>query len=241
MPVPNYYFIGIDLTDPFARNKRPCDRAILDNELKCLFDRWDYEPGGDQIIPESIIHEKCILAIDGPQGLAGNEEDNMRLSEHELRTAGKSPYTFPVQGKPYAGFIKGSVQLFFQLDKSGRFHLFGFGNDRGYTNLIEVYPGAAWPVLAGHRLPNKKLVIGRQSRYELLKQLGLKFDLDDTVLPTHDQLDAAVAAYTAYLFFIRKATEHGLPPFEDKAAGVIREGFILQPIKMISCAIDSIQ
>ena len=48
--------------------------------------------------------------------------------------------------------------------------------------------------------------------------------------PTHDQLDAAVAAYIAYLFTVGKTTEYGQNPFEDSRFGILREGFIVQPV-----------
>jgi hypothetical protein len=156
----------------------------------------------------------------------------MRLSERELGTAGKSPYIYPPIGQPYAGFILGSIKLFYSLYKSQRFHLYGFENKKIDTNLIEVYPGSAWPVTAGHRLKKKRLLAGRQSRYELLMKVGVKFNPRYTIEapPTHDQLDAALAAYIAYLFTIGKTSEHGQHPFEDEKFGMLREGLIIQPL-----------
>jgi predicted nuclease with RNAse H fold len=109
--------------------------------------------------------------------------------------------------------------------------LYGLKNDKLYTNLIEVYPGAAWPVIAGHRLPKKRLLAGRQSRYAILLKKGIKFSPDYTVEapPTHDQLDAAMAAYTAYLFTIGKTIAYGQNPFEDERLHILREGLIVHP------------
>jgi len=152
--------------------------------------------------------------------------------ERRLGTAGKSPFAFRPIGQPYAGFVQGSVKLFHSLNKSQRFQLYGLKNAKVDTNLIEVYPGAAWPVIAGHRLQKKKLLVGRQSRYELLMRIGIKFSSKYTieVPPTHDQLDAAIAAYIAYLFTMGNTTECGQNPFEDERLGILREGFIVQPV-----------
>jgi len=225
-------FIGIDLSDPFAKRGRPCTRATIRSNLNCIFDEWEYDLTGNQIVPDNILPIQFLVAIDGPQGLAGNPECTMRLSERQLGTAGKSPYAFRPIGQPYAGFVQGSVKLFYSLSKSQRFQLYGLKNEKVDTNLIEVYPGAAWPVISGHRLQNKKLLAGRQSRYELLMRMGIKFSPKYTieVPPTHDQLDAAIAAYVAYLFTIGKTMECGQDPFEDERLGVLREGLIIQPV-----------
>jgi hypothetical protein len=224
-------FIGIDLSDPFAKNKRPCTRATIGTNLDCIFDEWEYDLTGNQIVPDKISTTQFILAIDGPQGLAGNPECTMRLSERKLGTAGKSPYTFPPIGQPYAGFVQGSVKLFHLLSKSQCFQLYGLNSGKLKTNLIEVYPGAAWPVIAGQRLEKKRFLGGRRSRYDVLSKIGIKFSSKYTteVPPTHDQLDAAIAAYTAYLFTTGKTMEYGQNPFYDEKFGILREGLIIQP------------
>jgi len=227
-------FIGIDLSDPFAKHKRPCTRATIGSNLNCTFDEWEYDLTGNQIVPDTILPIQFVLAIDGPQGLASNSECTMRLADRKLGTAGKSPYAFPPIGQPYAGFVQGSVKLFYSLNKSQHFQLYGLKNEKVDTNLIEVYPGAAWPVFSGHRLQKKRLLAGRKSRYELLMRIGIKFSPKFTieVPPTHDQLDAAIAAFIAYLFSIGKTTEYGQNPFEDEKLGVLREGLIVQPVRI---------
>jgi hypothetical protein len=224
-------FIGIDLSDFFARRKRPCTRATIGENLNCIFGEWEFDLTGNQIAPDRMPSIQFVLAIDGPQGLAGNTEYAMRFSERRLGTVGKSPYAFHPIGQPYAGFIQSSVKLFYALSKSRRFQLYGLENDKIDVNLIEVYPGAAWPVIAGHRLPKKRLLSGRQSRYAVLLEKGIKFSPDYTVEapPTHDQLDAAMAAYIAYLFTIGKAVAYGQNPFEDERLHILREGFIVHP------------
>jgi len=225
-------FIGIDLSDPFAKRGRPCTRATVRPNFNCIFDEWEYDVTGSQIVPDDILPTQFLVAIDGPQGLAGNPECTMRLSERRLAAAGKSPYAFRPIGQPYAGFVQGSVRLFHSLGKSQHFQLYGLNNEKGHANLIEVYPGAAWPLISGRRLPKKNLLAGRQSRYALLMSMGITFSPKYTleVPPTHDQLDAAVAAYIAYLFTLGRTTECGQNPFEDAKLDVLREGWIIQPV-----------
>jgi hypothetical protein len=65
-----------------------------------------------------------------------------------------------------------------------------------------------------------------------MMNVGVKLSSNYTIAvpPTHDQLDAAIAAYTAYLFSIGKTTKHGENPFEDEKLGILREGLIVQPV-----------
>lgn len=227
-------FIGIDLSDPFAKHKRGCTRAILGPDLYCTLDEWEYDPTGSAIVPSEVAHSPHIVAIDGPQGLASNPAQRMRLCEQLLGAAGKSSYAFRPIGQPYAGFVRGSVELFHSLYRSGDFHLHEVEQAQATdTNLIEVYPGAAWPVLARQRLKKKRLLEGRRVRYGLMVRLGITFAQRYSIemLPTHDQLDATIAAYIAYLFKNGKTCDYGEKPFEDPNLEILREGLIVQPVK----------
>lgn len=232
MPTSEPIFVGIDLTDPFAKRRRKCTRAVLGMDLHCTFDEWEYDLSGSLIVPPELERSLCIVAIDGPQGLAGDPARTMRLCEQQLRAAGKSGYDFKTE-QPYAGFVRGSVTLFHSLYQSGIFHLYGMeqGQEPG-AKLIEVYPGAAWPWLAGQRLKKKKVLEGRRDRCKLMVRLGVTFAERYTIKmpPTHDQLDAAVASYIAYLFNLGKTYAYGQKPFEDTSRGILREGLIFQPI-----------
>lgn len=232
MPEGIIVFIGIDLSDPFAEHKRACTRAILGADLFCMFDEWGYDLTGSTIVPPEVANLPHILAIDGPQGLAGSPEHRMRLCEQQLGAAGKSSYDFRPIGYPYAGFIRGSVKLFYSLYKSGNFQLYGMPKTKlSAVNLIEVYPGSAWPVLAGCHLKKKGLLEGRRARYNLLLEQGIIFEQRYSVEkpPTHDQLDATLAAYIAYLFKNGKISDYGRNPSEDASVGILREGLIVQP------------
>lgn len=226
------YFIGLDMVDPYALNPRPCDGALLDSELRCRLFQWDYRADGRGAVPASTIGSSFLLAIDGPQGLAGVEDATSRVSERVTRTPGHTRYQLPISGskKPYDGFIKGSVELFHRLVKTGHpFRLLGLNGVTDHeANLMEVYPHAGRRALTSSMpLPNKATRAGRQARLELLKAQGVLFP--GVTLPTHDQLDAAMAAWTGYCFAMGLATKEGEAPWLDLDHEVIREGYIVQP------------
>jgi len=225
-------FVGIDLTDPYAKHRRPCTRALLSPDLCCTFDEWEYDNFGIGMIPANVSNSRFIAAIDGPQGLANSPDRTMRACERKLGAAGKSTYEFPTHGRPFAGFVTGSVRLFWALHNSREFNLYGVsGVELSRVNLIEVYPGAAWQIFAeGNSLPKKTKEEGKNARLNILKRNGLTFSrLSIQSMATHDELDAALAAYTAYLFANHKTKDHGEPPFEDAKNQILREGFIIQP------------
>ena len=223
-------FIGLDLSDPTAQQQRPCDYAVLDTELVCTFGQWDYREDGSHIIPDRAVGRSFILAIDGPQGLAGAPDSTMRESERRVNAPGRTPFTLPTDGRPYAGLITGSVRLFHRLVESGRrFRLLGLdGTPASDTTLIEVFPGGAWKLVSnGTQLPAKRTLDGRRTRTELLTELGVQLPDGDT--PTNDQLDAAMAAWTAYKLWVGEAVIEGEGPRLDTETGVIREGYVVQP------------
>ena len=223
------FVIGLDLADPYAAKKRRCDVAVVDPDLHCTFDDWAFDEAGSGIVPSRALGRAFILAIDGPQGLAGEQGAAMRQSERLVNAPGHTPYEFPDDGRPYAGLITASVKLFYRLVTSGsRFRLLGLdGVPPSDANLMEVFPGAAWRETAERPLPAKRTQEGRGARYELLQRLGLTFDAGE--LPTDDQLDAAMAAWVAHRFDFEDVRIEGQAPELDDEAGVIREGYIVQP------------
>jgi hypothetical protein len=223
-------FIGIDLTDPFAKRRRECTRAILRADFSCTFDEWEYTRTGSGLVPAQLARSPYFIAIDGPQGLAGTPGAKMRICERQLRTAGKSSYTFSLTGQPYAGFVRGSVELFRSLCITPGLFLYGLAPD-SKANLVEVYPGAAWTALTEQSLKNKHLPEGRRACYDLMVRLGITFTPKYSIemLPTHDELDATLAAYIAYLFGSGRIKRYGEEPFEDTDLKILREGFIVQP------------
>ena len=232
------YYIGIDLTDPrsSAGAPKPCDVAVLDPQLTCQFSQWTYSERGESIVPEVALGRSFILSIDGPQGLTGNKDAGSRESELSVQRSvgigipGHTMYELPSNGTPFAGFISGSVKLFYRLVTSGsRFRLLGMeGVSQRDANLIEVYPGAGWRSLAGaEKLPRKDTLKGREARRALLEARSVTFP--EGKPPSTDQLDAAMAAWTAYCFDMDQVSLEGVAPWLDEANGVMREGYLVQP------------
>jgi hypothetical protein len=232
------YYIGIDLTDPRSDIKapKPCDVAVLDPQLSCRFSQWTYSERGESIVPETALGRSFILSINGPQGLTSNKDAGSRQSELSVQRSvgigipGHTRYELPSNGTPFAGFISGSVKLFHWLATSGsRFRLLGMeGVSQNDANLIEVYPGAGWRTLVGaEKLPRKDTLKGREARRTLLEVQGVTFLAGKP--PSTDQLDAAMASWTAYCFDTDQVSLEGLAPWRDEAKSVMREGYIVQP------------
>lgn len=202
---------------------------MITETLEVAFSEWEYESAGIGMVADE---DKVVVAIDGPQGLAKNGA-KLRECERLLGAPGKTPDHLPVpDGTPFAGFIRGSVELFRELVK--RLPLVQDPGDIS-SRLIEVYPGAAWPVLAGERLRKKTTKEGRRLRKQTLQARGVRFP---SGLPTHDELDAALAGYIAWRFTRGEAVCEGSRPFYD--GGFLREGYIVQPLRLVpSTACDT--
>ena len=227
-------FVGLDMVDGCKPSPRRVDLAFLARSLDCTFGTWEFDPSGGGLLPDQLAPPGFVLAIDGPQGLARSPGQSMRECERVGGVAGKSPYEFPPLNKPYGGFVRSSVMLFAALWQSGKFHLHGTAAAPGdQASLIEVYPGRAWRRLADlseldpKLLRNKRLREGRGQRLRLLERNGVGLPVD--TLPTHDQLDAALAAFIAYRIVQVRTTQQGAPPVWDAAKRVLREGFIVYP------------
>ncbi len=81
--------------------------------------------------------------------------------------------------------------------------------------------------VSAKRLPAKTKEEGKRARRALLEELGIQFLFTEPL--TADQLDAALAAWTAYCFDRGWVSIEGAPPWLDGPREVLREGFIVQP------------
>lgn len=206
---------------------------MLDERLRCTFARWDYRRDATGLLPDGVGQHTFVLAIDGPMGFAADPVATCREAERVVAVPGRTPFRAPPLGKPYAGFIAGSVRLFYSLATlPGPFRLLGLdGIADSDVNVLEVFPGACWRLVAGPGLPKKQTVAGRQARVALLRGLGVR--VPKGALPAHDQLDAAMAAWVAYRFSRGETRSAGVAPFVDRRARVLREGFIVLPAPVI--------
>lgn len=187
-------YLGVDLTDRHAINPRPidvCGVRVEGDALRAEFWQWSWGPSAlavdvTEILPE--LRESRSVMIDGPQGFAlpGRK---VRECERLVRAPGRTPDDWPAPTSPYAGFVRSAIELFQALHHA---HV-PISSSTG-AGACEVYPGDIWPRLAGRRLPKKTTKEGCLLRRQLLEQLGL-VGLPER--PTHDELDAAVAALLA--------------------------------------------
>ncbi|MCC6130886.1 MAG: Si-specific NAD(P)(+) transhydrogenase [Acidobacteria bacterium] len=217
------WFVGVDLTDPYAREPRPVTVAFMDRWRRVQFRTWTFDPLGTGLLPDEVLAEGFVLAIDGPQGLP-QKGQKLRQAEKLLKGSGKTAFALPKLEVPYPGFVPGSVALFSALREKGH----GVLGEAGYdeTVLIEAYPDDLWTRWTGHKLPKRILPSGRRARFDCLRGFGVELPAGEDAT-THDQLDAAAAAFAAYLWATGRAREIGVKPEFDPAFGFLREGTIV--------------
>lgn len=223
-------FLGLDLTDPYAARPRPVDVALLDENLRCEVVRapWVRSRRGDWTVDLAALGAgpatDDVLVIDGPLALASAGRGT-RECERRLRTPGHTGDVVPVPGsRPFAGFLKASVDLARVLVHDGWRPVLGGVLEE--ATMLEAYPGSAWPALAGEPLPHKATPAGNAARRELLHRCGVV--LPDEPLG-HDALDAAICAFLGFLARSRPRRAEAVGVACTTIDGVMREGFIIQP------------
>jgi len=228
--VPEY--IGADLTDRYSKACRSIDVCGLspgeNNKLAAKFWlwQWDAGPGSlDVSVVSTELKAAKAATFDGPQGLATRGQD-LRACERQSAAVGKTGDSLPSLTRPFAGFIRSSLDIFAALRQAG----VEISPARFLGGVSEVYPGHIWTILSGRRaLPNKSTEQGRIGRKNILEALGVS---GLPPLPTHDQNDACVAALLAAAADGKvpglSATAIGVPLSIDPD-GTLREGFMVIP------------
>lgn len=224
-------YLGIDLSDRYANCRRPNDVCGLtsteSNKLSAKFWLWEWPEPAVRLDVSEVANEiraaKSTM-IDGPQALASTG-NSLRGCERACGAAGKTPDVVPSLGKPFAGFVRSSVELF------GAFAAAEFlvSPSRFMGGISEVYPGDIWHRLVGRSIPKKSTPAGRQGRKLILQALGV-IGLPD--LPTHDQNDACISAVMAAAADAKIAgmSVHGIGfPLARDPDGTLREGPIVIP------------
>jgi hypothetical protein len=225
-------FVGLDLTDPYASRQRPVDVAVVDEHLRCELFRITWSASSDSALSVLELGEVTdgplsgdVLVIDGPLALA-TVGRSTRECERVLGAPGHTSDTLPtLRSQLFAGYIRGSVELARTLTAVG--WIAANANNIESATMLEAYPGAAWRALRS-ALPKKRSSDGKTARRALLEAAGV-------VLPpcalTHDALDAALCALIGYW---SRGTPPRIRPFGlpcSELDGVMREGFIMQPIQ----------
>jgi predicted nuclease with RNAse H fold len=138
-----------------------------------------------------------------------------KVCEYELRRRGIRLYNTPGEAEAAPRWMQLGFELYAALKEMG-YALYGAGAS-GQRTLLEVHPHACYTVLLGHVPLRKDSLEGRMQRQLALYREGV--DAPDPMkafeeitrhhllegaltLPglfTHDELDALVSAYTAYL------------------------------------------
>jgi predicted nuclease with RNAse H fold len=228
--VPEY--IGADLTDRYSNACRDIDVCGLSsgegNRLTATFWlwQWDLVPGDlDVSVLSSELKAARTSMFDGPQGLAAKGQD-LRACERQSAAVGKTGDSLPPLTRPFAGFIRSSLDIFAALRRAG----VEISPDGFLGGVSEVYPGHIWTILSGRRaLPNKSTEQGRIGRKSILEALGV---VGLPPLPTHDHNDACVAALLAAAADGKvpglAATAIGVPLSIDPD-GTLREGLMVIP------------
>ncbi|WNG13242.1 DUF429 domain-containing protein [Cystobacter fuscus] len=226
-------FLGWDLSDPFARRPRAVDVAVVDLHGRVDFEQREWPAPDDEgrLDPEALVTAfpvgpSDVVVVDGPQALA-RPGARVREAERLLRAPGRTPDVLPVPGAPFQGFVRGGVLLFAALHRLGALPMLDVDtSEPDRARLFEAFPGATWRHLAVEKLGKKSSPEGRAARRARLEAAGLRFARG--VLPTHDELDAALCAWLGWLTRTAPERVHavGLPLWRD-TEGWLREGRIL--------------
>jgi hypothetical protein len=165
---------------------------------------------------------------------------DMRVAEHELRERGIAVSATSSRQSLCPAWVQLGLDLYGQLARMG---FQPYPKDGSPRQLLETHPHAAFSVLLGHNPLSKPSLEGRLQRELVLFERGvgikdpmnffeeitrhklLAGSLPVELLHQSQQLDALVAAYTAWV-----AAEK---PVELTRLGSAQEGFIHLPVSVL--------
>src|ERR1051326_4142576 len=176
-----------------------------------------------------------IVLLDGPQGWNDPESrlPHCRECERALNTPAKTGIQGVVKPAPYTAFVEFSIGVFGQLVKRGA----TLASSPQLTSTqsllaLESFPNAAWQKLGIKPLPAKSRCKSSVEISTRTGELSERFGIEmPDVLPTHDQLQALVAAMAGKAIVEGQSNAYagyGVPPF--KKDETVLEGFIFTPI-----------
>ncbi|NDJ52418.1 MAG: DUF429 domain-containing protein [Chloroflexi bacterium] len=227
--------IGVDVTG----GKRPMTIAVLDQQLQVVTLK---NLPLDDLIAEVLRYELADCAIDAPSrpnpGLltdgerrrqwalapASTRYSTYRICEYELRRRGIGIYNTPLDPAKIKGWMQRGWDLYRALHQGG----FVPYPSEGSMWTVEVFPHACFTTLLGAKPLHKATKGGLEQRQTLLRALGMTIAAVDSLeaVLTHDELDALVAAYTAYLLRAR--------PEDACAVGSPDDGQIVLPVPTLA-------
>lgn len=240
-------FIGIDTT----AGRRPFTYAVLDERLNVLACQDGAPEAVTAAACAYPLAAAAVDAPQSPNcGLMARPEVRRRyglpvggdawrdckVCEYELRRHGIGLYLTPADPKRSPTWMQTGYKLYGDLQAAG----YALRDPQAERFLLEVHPHGAFTVLLGRRPYPKDTLEGRLQRQLVLFEAGVGVaDPMDTIeeltphhlragtlafpgLHSHDELDALVAAYTAYLA--------SRQPARVTAVGDLAEGQIVLPV-----------
>lgn len=189
------HYFGIDL------GAKRVHVVSVDDQLKLaaafVFDARDHDG------LRELLKGASVVAIDAPSTLSTAPHESDTSLSPKFRTArcaeislGKEhkiwvPWATPTVDQPLAGWMALGFEIF-RLAKEL------------CADVVEVYPHACFRVLAGKKLASKQTAAGTTERVALLQEAGLQ--IQGLEMWSHDSLDAAIGAVTAYRKSVGTAT-----------------------------------
>jgi len=196
-------YLGIDLTSSAAR---PSGYAVLGEGARLV--EVGSVASDAQILRLAARWQPQFVAIDAPIGLPRGlcclekscaclpaAADGKRVCEREVSRRGIGIF-FTTKRSIIKRMAYRAIELRRRLENEG-------------VRVLEVFPYASKVLLFGRPLPKKTTADGLAYLRHRLE--GLMDDLSTRGPLTHDELDAVVAAYTAYLKDRGRAEEVGDP------------------------------
>ena len=221
--MPDMVFIGIDPT----AGVRHSTIAVLDGRLKILrLEDMSLDAIAEVVVGYETAVCGVDAPISYNKGLMADAEyrhrlgldrksssySNYRVCEYQLRRRGITLYNTPTDPSKARAWMQAGWKLYDRLRAAGFVEYPQMGSRR----MFETFPHGGFAVIAGHKPYPKSSMRGLLQRQLILFDEGL--DVPDAMLNleewtrhrimtgqvthhglyTHDQLDALIAAYTAF-------------------------------------------
>ena len=240
-------YIGIDPTaghSPFTYAALDADRhllALADGELDEVLTFVGNFPAATVAVNApshanaGLVRKRLEKQALTPGALRGTD---LRVAENELRGRGISISATPSREENCASWVQSGFSLYLRLTKMG---FRAFPQNEADHLWLETNPHACFTVLTGQIPLPKPTLEGRLQRQIILHDAGLgikdpmeffeeitRYRLRSGVMPMDliyhtEQLDALVAAYTAWMAMMQ--------PAGTMRVGGKEEGYIVLPVK----------
>ncbi len=187
-----------------------------------------------------MLRPEIRRRFDLPPG--GRSWGQWKMCEYEMRRRNIRLYNTPHKEEDASTWMRVGFTLYRRMAGMG-FHFFVDGRTPGDRMVLEVHPHACFAALLGRRPFLKRTLEGRLQRQLVLYLEGLDIGDPFTVLEEitrhhlltgslplgglldHDELDAIVSAFTAYLV--------GVKPERVSQVGDLDEGLITVPVPQL--------